>query len=113
MTKFFLALGAAAVALSAAPADAKRYTNHTTCSKWRHGRCVAWHRLTRPQARRAGYAVGYRFAPTYSYTQYSALPAPLVRRYNLRRDWRYVNQGGRVYVVNPRTYRVTRVISVR
>jgi len=113
MTKIFLALGAAAVALSAAPAEAKHYTNHVKCSKWRHGRCVAWHRLTRAQARRAGYRVGYRFGPSYSYTEFSTLPQPIVRRYNLRQDWRYVNRDGYIYAVNPRTYRVTRVITVR
>jgi hypothetical protein len=113
MQKLLLALGAAAVALSAAPADArKHYTNISKCSKWRHGRCVVWKRMTRAQARRAGFAVGYRFAPTYAYTDYTALPQPIVTRYHLRQDWRYVNQNGRVYVVNPRTYRVTRVIMV-
>jgi len=112
MTKLFLALGAAAVALSAAPAEAKHYTNHTACSKWHHGRCIAWHRMTRAQARRAGYAVGHRFAPSFAYTDYSALPQPLVTRYHLRDNWRYVNQDGRIYVVNPHTYRVTRVIRV-
>ena len=112
MTKLFLALGAAAVALSAAPAEAKHYTNHMMCAKWHHGRCMTWKRMTRAQARRAGYAVGYRFAPTYAYTDYSALPQPMVTRYHLRNNWRYVNQDGRLYVVNPHTYRVTRVISV-
>lgn len=110
MYKLILAAGAAAVALSAVPADAKHYTNITKCSKWRHHRCVAWHRMTRAQARRAGYAVGYRFAPTYAYTDYASLPAPFVTQYRLNRNWRYVNQNGRVYVVNPRTYRVTRVL---
>ena len=112
MTKIFLALGAAAVAMSAVPAEAKHYTNHVRCSKWRHHRCVAWHRMTRMQARRAGYRVGYRFAPTYAYTDYSALPQPVVTRYHLRDNWRYVNQNGRIYVVSPTTYRVTRVIRV-
>lgn len=112
MYKLILAAGAAAVALSAAPADAKHYTNITKCSKWRNHRCVAWHRMTRAQARRAGYAVGYRFAPTYAYSDYATLPQPLVTRYHLNRDWRYVNQNGRLYVVNPHSYRVTRVIMV-
>ena len=52
MTKVFLALGAAAVALSAAPAEAKHYTNLTKCVRYHHGRCVAWKRLTRGEARR-------------------------------------------------------------
>ena len=64
MTKVFLALGAAAVALSAAPAEAKHYTNLTKCVRYHHGRCVAWKRLTRGEARRAGYAdQGHFFLP--------------------------------------------------
>ena len=112
MIKTLFALGAVAVALSAAPAEAKRYTNHMTCAKWHHGRCITWKRMTVKQARRAGYAVGYRFAPNYAWTDYSALPQPLVTRYHLRRDWRYVNRNGRLYVVNPHNYRVTRVVMV-
>lgn len=112
MIKTLFALGAVAVALSAAPAEAKHYTNHMTCAKWHHGRCVTWKRMTVKQARRAGYTVGYRFAPNYAWTDYSALPQPLVTRYHLRRDWRYVNHDGRLYVVNPHSYRVTRVVMV-
>ena len=112
MTKLLLALGAAAVALTAAPADAKHYTNITKCTKYRNGRCVAWKRLTRAQARRAGYRVGYNFGPSYAYTDYGALPQPIVTRYHLRNNFRYVNRNGYVYVVNPRTYRVVRVLQV-
>ena len=113
MTKLLLAAGVAAVALTATPSEARRhYTNYTKCTKYRHGRCIAWHRMTRAQARRAGYAVGHRFAPSFAYTDYSALPQPVVTRYHLRDNWRYVNQDGRIYVVNPHTYRVTRVIRV-
>jgi len=115
MTKSLLVLGAAAVALTgmttAAPATAKRYSNQTTCSKYRHGRCVAWKRLTRAQARRAAqYRVGYRFGPSYSYTSYSALPRTYVTRYNLRPNYRYVYRDNYVYVVNPRTYAVERIL---
>jgi hypothetical protein len=112
MTKVLLALGAAAVALTAAPAEAKHYTNITKCTKYRHGRCVAWKRLTRAQARRAGYRVGYNFGPNYSYVDIGSLPQPIVTRYHLRPTFRYVNRDGYVYVVNPNTYRVVRVISV-
>jgi hypothetical protein len=112
MTKLLLAAGVAAVALAAVPSEARHYTNHMQCTKSRHGRCVAWHRLTRAQARRAGYAVGYRFGPTYSYADYTALPGTVVSRYHLRPTFRYVNQDGFVYVVNPNTYRVVRVIPV-
>ena len=111
MVKAFLALGAAAVALTAVPAEARHYSNMVKCTKYRHGRCVAWHRLTRGQARRqAAYRVGYRFAPDYGFTEYSALPSPFVTRYRLRDSFRYVNQNGYVYVVNPNTYRVVRII---
>ena len=113
MTKALLALGAAAVALSATPADARRhYTNHVACARWHHGRCVAWHRLTVRQARRAGYRVGYVFGPNYNYADVNTLPQPIVTRYHLGDNFRYVNDNGYVYVVNPNTYRVVRVISV-
>jgi hypothetical protein len=112
MKKALLALGAAAVALSAAPVEAKHYTNITKCTKYHNGHCVAWKRLTARQARRAGYAVGYRFGPTYSYVDVGALPQPIVTRYHLGTNFRYVNQDGFVYVVNPDTYRVVRVIPV-
>jgi hypothetical protein len=80
--------------------------------KWRHGRCVAWHRLTRRQAIRHGYPVGYRFGPRYSYVDVGTLPGTVVTRYRLGPNFRYVTQNGYVYVVNPNTYRVVRVIRV-
>lgn len=81
----FLALGAAAAAaLTATPADARRVVIN----------------------------VGYDFGPTYTYTDFTALPQPIVTRYHLHRHFRYVNQNGFVYVVNPNTYRVVRVIRV-
>ena len=44
MTKFMLALGVAAVALTATPSDARRhYSNVTKCTKYRHGRQVPLH----------------------------------------------------------------------
>jgi hypothetical protein len=112
MTKVLLTLGAAAVALSAVPAAAQHYTRHTACDQWRHGRCVSWHRMTRREARAAGYRVGYDFGPNYSYVDIGSLPQPVVTRYHLRPTFRYVNENGYVYVVNPNTYRVVRVISV-
>src|SRR3954468_10047956 len=102
MTKLLLALGTAAVALTATPSEARR-TGPVTCARWHHGHCVAW---------RSRYNVGYAFGPTYGYTTYSALPGPIVTRYHLRPRYRYVNQNGSVYVVNPNTYRVVRVIPV-
>ena len=113
MKKTILALGTLAVALSATPAVAGRhYSNVMKCQKWRHGECVSWHRLTRGAAMRQGYSVGYNFGPDYSYTEMSALPQPVVTRYHLGDNFRYVNRDGYVYVVNPNTYRVVRVISV-
>jgi hypothetical protein len=85
--KTLLAVAAAAVALTATPALARHHHNHVTV-----------------------YRVGYAFGPSYSYTDYSALPQPIVTRYHLRDNFRYVNDNGYVYVVNPRTYRVVRVI---
>lgn len=112
MRSIVLALSTAAVALSAAPATAQRYTRHVACDQWRHGRCVSWHRMTRREARAAGYNVGYNFGPNYSYVDIGALPQPVVTRYHLGPNFRYVNENGRVYVVNPHTYRVVRVITV-
>jgi hypothetical protein len=80
--------------------------------KQRHGRSVAWKRLTRGAAIRQGYRLGYNFGPDYAYTDLSALPQPVVTRYRLG-DFRYVNRDGFVYVVNPNSYRVVRVITVR
>lgn len=98
--KIFLTLGVAAAALAVAPAEA-RHTGPMTCARWHHGHCEVW---------RSRYNVGYAFGPTYAYTDYGALPVPIVHRYHLRDNFRYVNQDGYVYVVNPDTYRVVRVI---
>jgi hypothetical protein len=112
MTKLLLALGVAAVALTATPSEARRhYTNITQCTKYRHGRCVQWRRLTRAQARRAGYRVGHRFGPRYSYTAYNALPHTYVVRYHLTPMYRYVYNGGYIYVVDPTTYAITRILN--
>ena len=89
MYKTLLAVAATAVAFTGTPAIARHHHHH--------------HHVTT-------YRVGYAFGPSYSYTDYSALPQPIVTRYHLRENYRYVNDNGYVYVVNPRTYRVTRVI---
>ncbi len=86
MYKVIIAVAAAAVAVTATPALARHHDSD-------------------------GYRVGYAFGPTYSYTDYGALPQPVVTRYHLRNNFRYVNENNRVYVVNPRTYRVVRVIN--
>jgi hypothetical protein len=89
MPKTLLAVAAAAVALTATPAVARHHHHHITV-----------------------YRVGYAFGPSYTYTDYTALPQPIVTRYHLRDNFRYVNDNGYVYVVNPHTYRVVRVIRV-
>jgi hypothetical protein len=108
MIKLFLAAGVAAVALTATPADArKHYTNKTACTKWRHGQCVQWKRLTRKQA----YRMGYRFGPRYRYTAYDALPRTYVTRYHLSPRYRYVYRDNYIYVVDPTTYAITRILN--
>ncbi|MFL6726773.1 MAG: hypothetical protein ACJ8FS_09705 [Sphingomicrobium sp.] len=102
MRKVLLALSAAAVTLSAAPATAKTYV----CTKWSDGVCVSMHRVkgTPP------YATGYVFGPSYSYTPLSDIPQPVVTYYKLGSDKRYVYNDGYLYEVDPTTYAVTRVI---
>lgn len=109
--KTILALAAAAVAVTAVPADAKPYNKHnkaTVCSKWSHGQCVKSHSVSRNSAL---YRVGYRFTPRYAYTPYNSLPRTYVSRYNLNSNSRYVYRDNYIYVVNPRTNAVERIIS--
>jgi hypothetical protein len=56
------------------------------------------------------YKVGYVFGPNYSYTTMSDIPQPVVTYYKLGSNDRYVFNDGYVYVVDPTTYAVTRVI---
>lgn len=112
MRTLLLACCAAAVALAAGPVAAQQYTTHGACAQWRHGRCMSWHPMAHGEKRAAGYDVGYDFGPNYSYIDIGALPQPVVNRYHLGPNFRYVNENGRVYVVNPHTYRVIRVIQV-
>jgi len=105
MRKILIALSGAVVALtapSAADAKAKTYV----CTKWDNGVCVSTHRVkgTPP------YKVGYVFGPDYGYTTYNTLPQPVVTYYHLDSNGRYVYSNGYVYVVDPTTYAVTRVI---
>jgi len=100
MTKLLLALGTAAVALTATPSEARR-TGPVTCARWHHHHCVAW---------RSRYNVGYASGPRYRYIGVAARPGTVVTRYHLGPRFRYVRENGYVYVVNPRTYRVVRVI---
>ena len=103
-------IAVAATGLSAAPAQARRYTNHVVCARWRNHRCDEWRRLTVRQARRAGYRVGYVFGPSYAYTPIAAIPHPYVVRYHLNPDYRYVYNNGYIYVVDPTTYAITRIL---
>lgn len=110
MTKTLLAIGAATVMLTASPAPARHYSNVIACSGWRHGQCVAWNRLTRGQAKRI--QVGYVFGPNYSYyADVNSLPQQVVTEYHLSPDYRYVDSNGYIFVVDPTTYAVTRVIT--
>jgi hypothetical protein len=104
MRKVLLALAGAAVALTVAPADAKVKTY--VCTKWRAGVCVSTHRVKGV----APYKVGYVFGPDYSYTTYTTLPRTVATYYHLDSNGRYVYTNGYVYVVDPTTYAVTRVI---
>ncbi len=114
--KLLLAIAAGAVALTAVPADARHhaYRHHArACAKMRHGHCVRWatHGYRVSTARHARYRVGYVFGPRYTYTAVSALPPVYVRRYDLSPDYRYVYRDNYIYVVDPTTYAVTRVIN--
>jgi hypothetical protein len=104
MRKILLALSGAAVALTAAPSIAKEKTY--VCTKWDNGVCVSTHRVKGTPPR----AVGYVFGPSYSYTTVSDLPQPVVTYYHLGTNERYVYSDGYIYVIDPTTYAVTRVI---
>jgi hypothetical protein len=103
MRNVLLALSGTALALAAAPASADK-TN--VCTKWDNGICVSTHRVkgTPP------YRVGYVFGPTYTYSTYSDLPQPVVTYYHLDPNQRYVYSNGYIYVVDPTTYAITRVL---
>ena len=109
MKKLLLALAGTAVALTAAPAGAHHPARTLLCN--RHGHCVRVHRVRRHAVRLRRYRVGYVFGPNYTYVPVTAVPQPLVTRYSLSPDYRYVVSGPYVYVVDPTTYAVTRVLS--
>lgn len=113
--KMLLALTGAAVVMTAAPADARNPRHHhyrsaMVCAKYRHHHCVAYRTASlRPHLVR--YRTGYVFGPSYNYTAYSALPSPYVTRYHLSPDYRYVYSGNTIYVVDPTSYAITRIIN--
>jgi hypothetical protein len=111
MTRTLLAIGAAAVAFTAFPAQAeKHYSGVVVCDKVKQGVCVAYKRLTRGAAAKATYDVGYSFGPSYSYTDVSTIPQTVVTEYGLSPSGRYVYKDGYLYEVDPSNYTVTRVI---
>ncbi len=108
MMKLMLAVGLAAAALATTPSEARSHdTNAAECSKWRHGMCVQ----SRSPTRHNAYRKGYRFGPSYDYTAYGALPRTYVTRYRLEPRYRYVYRDGYIYVVDPTTYAITRILN--
>lgn len=111
MTKAFLVLAGAAVALSAMPVGARTYSNTIACSGWRNGVCTSWNRLTVKQAKEV--KVGTMFGADYPYySAFNTIPQSVVTQYSLSPDNRYVTDNGYIWVVDPHTYAVTKVITV-
>ena len=106
MRKLLFALTGAAVAVAAAPTDAAQPTvaKGVTCTKYVNGQCTQTHRVK--------YKVGYVFGPNFTYTPISGIPPAVVTQYSLGDNYRYVYSDGYVYVVDPTTYAVTKVIAV-
>jgi hypothetical protein len=105
MRKTIFALTGAALALTTAPAAAQpTVAKGVTCTKYVNGNCVQTHKVK--------YKVGYVFGPSYTYTPISDIPQTVVTQYSLGDKYRYVYGDGYVYVVDPTTYAVTRVITV-
>ena len=92
--KIMLSLAAvAALALTSAPAAARPHGKHHAAHHVRH------------------YANGHRFNRNYRYTAYSALPRSYVTRYHLSPRYRYVYTDGYIYMVDPTTYAISRILS--
>lgn len=117
--KTLLALSTAAVALTAIPgaAEARR-----VCDRWRHGQCVSWHRTNygmersrwahrRNMERREAWTTGYVVPRDYDYYSYDRIPHDYVERYHLDPNGRYAYRDNHVYVVNPTTYAVERILN--
>ncbi len=96
--KIMLSLASvAALALTSAPAAAQHHgTNHGRHHATRHVR---------------HFAPGHRFARNYRYTSYRALPRVYVTRYHLSPRYRYVYTDGYIYVVDPVTFAITRILN--
>lgn len=109
MKSLLLVFGGAAVAMSAVPAEARHHARTMVCTHYRHGHCTTYAAMrTRHHDR---YRVGYVFGPNYGYTAYTAVPRTYRVRYHLSPDYRYVYSNGYVYVVDPTTYAITRVLN--
>lgn len=126
--KLLLGIATAAIAvtgIAAVPANAHVPRQHISCARWHHGRCVVvnrgWtraqmmhmrHHERRAERRQARlFAMGQRVPVNYGYwTPYSQIPQTYVTQYDLNPDYRYINRGGYIYVVDPKTYAVQRVI---
>jgi len=94
----------ATVALAGTPAIAKEKTY--VCTRWDNGVCVTTHRVKGTPPR----TLGYVFGPNYTYTTVADLPQPVVTYYHLGDSNRYVYSDGYIYVIDPTSYAVTRVI---
>ena len=93
------------MALTTAPAVAQpTVAKGVTCTKYVNGVCTQTHRVK--------YKVGYVFGPNYAYTPINDIPRTVVTQYSLGDNYRYVYSDGYVYVVDPTTYAVTKVIAV-
>lgn len=115
MKKLLLSAAGIAVALTAMPAEARhhgRIASNMVCTQGRHNSCARMHRGNRQAMMgHAHWRNGYVFGPSYSYTSYDRLPRSYVSRYDLNRDYRYVYRDNYIYVVDPKTYAVQRIIS--
>jgi len=106
MRKILLVLTGATVTLTAAPTLAQTTTvaKGVTCTKYVNGQCTETHKVK--------YKVGYVFGPTYTYTPIADIPPTVVTQYSLSPDYKYVSADGNIYVVDPHSYAVTKVITV-
>lgn len=110
--KTLIALSAAvAVALPAAPALARPHSGQMMAKQMKHdqkhARKAARH-AAKDQARL--FRMGQRVPRSYAWTPYAQLPQAYVSQYSLSPDYRYVYRDNYIYVVDPRTYAVSRVL---
>jgi len=108
MKMALLALGGAAAAATAMPVEA-RHSNAQVCSQWRNHHCVSYRHSGMRHAAR--WRTGYVFGPHYGYTSYTSVPRAYRTRYHLSPNYRYVYNGGYIYVVDPTTYAITRILN--